>query len=438
MPPILPLQRTPRSPDEGELSSLMLAVQDRVRTHYCPKRLGQGSRSLAGIHAPAVAELSEHFTSDRGILAPGYLNLPRYRGAYLLYYLATGVGTVLAALGDAALNLRGNNGVLRVLDVGAGPLTASLAVAIRTPSDVQLQITAMDGSGAALEEGRALLRAIRPDAEVHLIQGNLRDGRWMRRTQGRFDLIVCANVLNEWSLGGDRRHTPGEFVGQLLADLADESAKALLVEPATRAGSHSLLGVREDLVAAGQWAVVAPCLSQGPCPLAGSMRDWCHAERPWQRPAILREVDDAIGHQRNTLKFSYLALTHGSAPADAPAHVYRVIGGSMRQGMTERRYLCAPQGRIVARWLHGQAPDTLLHAWRGDRLTQLTGRSTTARGPHGEEDVLDVQQRPSSPQGQEPAPRPPAARPQPNTPAGDRSRHPQPPRNSPRPRGPSR
>lgn len=384
-----------RTADAGPVARL---AADRVRARYTPHRFQGKNLSLGRVHAEALKELSAEFTSDREALPPGYLSQPRRRAAYLLYFLPTGVGTVRTALrlsgGLPAPRNGQENKVLRVLDLGAGPLTATLAVALEAPPDVKLEVTAVDGSAAMLEDGRAILEQLRPGTKLTAIVGNLRDGRTLRQIQGAFDVVMLANVLNEWTVGGTtHRLDPAELVARLLDAHLPDQALALLVEPGTRSGSHHLIAVREHLLALGELHVRAPCMGDQACPLADSTRDWCFSEQPWQRPEEVVELDQAIGHKRATLKFSYLAVTRDPVAAPQPG-VWRVIGGPMQSGGQWRRYLCGPQGRVVAKVPLDRlgAALRLQDAWRGD-LVALPGKVTTTRGPRGDEAVLELEQR---------------------------------------------
>src|SRR5690606_32061084 len=81
----------------------------------------------------------------------------------------------------------------------------------------------------------------------------------------------------------------------------------LVVEPALRETSRALLEVRDRLVARGH-ALRAPCLHRGACPALEKASDWCHAERPWQPPALVQQIARAAGLRKEALKMSYLVL----------------------------------------------------------------------------------------------------------------------------------
>jgi SAM-dependent methyltransferase len=339
-----------------------------VRAHLMPPRASKGA-PLADVHGAALHALSVAFTSARERLPAGYLQRPELRAAYLLYYVPVGVATLHGVIERAGIGARiGTVQRLRVLDLGAGPLTASLALAALLPPGAELEVVAIDGSSAALRDGVALLADLRPTARATTITGNLRDARTLRSVAGRFDLIVCLSVLNEWHQGGRKALGPGPFVAHLMRERLVEDGIALLVEPGTRAGSHGLIEVREHVLAGAAGHAWSPCMGQMPCPLAdASMRDWCHGEMPWRRPRVVAELDHAIDHRRATLKASHLVLGLQPPPQ---RDGWRVIGGPMQQGATWRRYLCGPGGRVTARVPTARLAEhaELRDAWRGERV----------------------------------------------------------------------
>lgn len=395
------------SPDLGILPDV---VAEYVRAWLMPERVRGDRRevNLIDVHANAVRELSLAFTAERRELAAGYLSQPRYRAAYLLYYVLTGAASVQTALHLSGWQppRREPGQPLRVLDLGAGPLTASLGVAQLLSAlglgagKQALQVTAVDGVASALQDGKALLQIVRPDAMVMTADGNLRERRSLSKAvRGQYDLIILANVLNEWGLAGKKSSDAAAFVQWLREEHLSEDGTMLLLEPATRVGSHVLIDVREALLALGHTRVLAPCMGTGPCPYAErGHRDWCFSDQPWRRPELIVRLDNAIGHERGTLKFSYLLLAPGE-PAEAKRSQSvlraRVIGGPMKAGGTYRRYLCGPEGRVTAVVPDGQrVPDGLLYTFRGDR-TEVVGQPNTApRGRRVEAELHLLPERP--------------------------------------------
>ncbi len=347
-----------------DLAGLPDLLEAHVRAHLTPPRARH--QPLAQVHAEALALLSGLFTQARVALPAGYMTQPRFRAAYLLYFVPTGVATVLHVLQRSGILARIAARPLRVLDLGSGPLTATLALALAT--DAPLEVTAVDAARQSMEDGQAILQQLRADTKVRLIDGNLRDGKTLHKLTGQYDVILASHVLNEWP---NQTNRPAEdWLTRLLAERLAPGGAVVLVEPATRHGSHKLIGVREQLIAQTSLAIVSPCMGKMPCPLAENTRDWCHAEQPWERPRLVTLLDEAIGHRRTTLKFSHLVLVDQLDAPENPQQ-FRVIGGPMTAGETFRRYLCGVDGRRVAvaeRHDAGRTWPELVNAWRGDAL----------------------------------------------------------------------
>ncbi len=379
-----------------DIERLMEVVSAHVREHLTPRRMQRAKVDLVELHAASLQVLSDRFTSERPERAADYMAKPPMRAAYLLYYVPTGAATAAAVLrlGGLLPSLRSATEPLRVLDLGAGPLTATIGLALSAPGR-RLDVTAVDGVGKSLKDGVAILRALAPAVRIRTRVANLHDRRlWQGLAKERFDLVLVGNVLNEWR-DTDRRRRSNEPSSVLFArralQLLNTDGRLVLFEPASRVASSRLIEVRRHLLDGDLASVEAPCTGHMTCPLAsGGVRSWCHSEQPWQRPQLLAALDDAIGHRRNTLQFSYLVLAHRrEMPFDGSR--WRVIGGPMHDGHLVRRYLCGQPGRVVAVYdkqeLAGRHP--LVEAWRGDIVT-LGGAWTHVRGKYGNERRLRV------------------------------------------------
>ena len=389
-----PLTDTVAAPRVGfDLNDLAQAAVDLVAERYPPPRSKRRDAGLHG-HAEALSALSLSFTSARDELPPGYLDRPPIRAAYLLYYLVTG-----AATAQSVLRLSGVTPAflpvgrpLRVLDLGAGPLSASLGLAALM-GDRPMEVVAVDQSTRAMADGVRLFQTLRPDVRVTTLRLDLRARGTILKLEEGFDLVLAANVLNE--LRPESRRGRGVdpiyqmVVGLLQRCLAPEG-RLLHWEPGTRAAAGRLALLRDTLFAEQRAAILGPCAGVAVCPLGHPAADgWCHAEQPWQRPPSVAALDEAIGHRRATLKFSWLAL---APPAKAPLARpgWRIIGGPMRDKGILRRYICGAEGRVVATAFESELAYShpLRTAWRGEWLDEL-GPTTPMQGRRGEK-VLKV------------------------------------------------
>jgi len=289
-----------------------------------------------------IRKMSALFTDERQSRPGGYMNDPALRRAYLAYFAplnAVKTALLLARLSDeGALPLSSG---MRVADLGAGPLSSTIGVWLATQGFARA--VAVDRSERALEEGLSVLEALDTEAaaRVSLVARPLDQAALA--SEGPFDLVLMANVLNE--IGDPRRDLDKRLslVERALGALADDG-HLLVLEPATRVHSRALQAVRDILVGRGA-QVAAPCLTTRPCPLLASAGSWCFSELPFSPPPPAARLADRAGLHLSPLKTSFLLV--GAAPRGTGQA--RVVGGQMRAEGVERRYLCAEPGLVTAR-----------------------------------------------------------------------------------------
>jgi ribosomal protein RSM22 (predicted rRNA methylase) len=137
-----------------------------------------------------------------------------------------------------------------LLDVGAGPGTASWAARARWPD---IAVTMLDRNPAF----RALAAELIESATI--LSGDLGS------LNSGADLVIANYVLAE---------LPEGSAAQTARRLWDAAGRMLLlVEPGTPQGFARIRKARAALIEAGAH-VVAPCTHDKECPMAGS--DWCH------------------------------------------------------------------------------------------------------------------------------------------------------------------
>jgi ribosomal protein RSM22 (predicted rRNA methylase) len=248
--------------------------------------------------------------------------------AYALARMPATYAAVVACL-NALGGMRPDFGPATLLDVGAGPGTASWAAAATFPS--LTNFTLLDNNDA--------LRAL----ALELAGGRDRlDGADYRKGDAiglladadPADLVIASYVVGEMP----------ELQRSELIDLAWRKTRDALViiEPGTPPGYQRILALRDQLIASGAH-VAAPCPHQAKCPLAAP--DWCHFVQRLPRSRAHKQVKGADVPFEDE-KFSYLALTRQSparaaaARVLAPPHVSKV-------GVTAK--LCRADGasRIV-------------------------------------------------------------------------------------------
>src|SRR6267142_3143377 len=179
-----------------------------------------------------------------------------------------------------------------LLDVGAGPGTATWAAAEAFPS---LRDFALLDANDAL---RALaLDLARDSTRLREIAYERGEARAALAKSDAADLVVVSYMIGE--LGDTERRALAELMW------AKTRETLLVVEPGTPAGYARIIALREHLIARGAH-VAAPCPHDGKCPLQAP--DWCHFTQRLQRSRAHKQVK-GVELPFEDEKFAYVALT---------------------------------------------------------------------------------------------------------------------------------
>lgn len=393
---------------------LLDSILAYVKQRYLPDRLrkasGVGHWTTADLRffAKGAALVSESFTSERAGLPRNYFNKPEYRSGYLLYFVAANLPKVAHCLRliNPAARFAGQPCV-RMLDLGCGPGTAALAASHlwqtqRLPQS--LTITGIDQNREILKDAQALFAAQRfTNATLTTHTAPVRANTLAAACRHeRFDIIVCANLLNEIGDFGERER----LVHACMQRLAPHGV-LIILEPALQKITRELMQLRDALLgvagtpgnegrpsAAGGLGrrtrdegrrpfVLAPCLHHTACPmLRHNKRDWCHAYLDWRRPQVIAALDHLIGNKKEYLKFSYLILASrpASESADSGRSCYRVVSAPLRTNGKCEWLLCPADGQDTSRLFRlvrldkhrSPANATLDRVLRGDLITVNT------------------------------------------------------------------
>lgn len=322
-----------------------------------------GVRAVEDVTAVAagVRELSRRFTKGRGEAAATYLDRPDFLAAYLQYYLPVNLAKVRLVLDELPERDRkeSSRGPFRVLDVGAGPGTGSLAVLEwwcgRSDQTTDLLVLAIDRSHKALSlaedlwgaamQGHRAERASLHSGTVDL-ERQAEVQRFASRQSASFDLVIVANSVNEWfRMDRDPVGRRAKILTILLSML-DPSGSLVIVEPALREHTRALHALRDRLLQQRICTVYSPCVHDAPCPALGNSENWCHEERTWQAPPIVVEIDREVGFIKDALKFSYLVLRKdGRTIVPRAPELVRVVSEQRAFKGELRVWACGEAGR---------------------------------------------------------------------------------------------
>ena len=359
------------------------AVPAYVKTTYSPKESWKGkpfNRDDGAFFVKGIRELSDLFTVDRPggsrRSLPQYLRHPRFRSSYLLYFFPFQAAKFAALFdahpdaGESALDhARRSDGTLRLVDLGSGPGTATVAYLLwivtrqgdRLRKIPRIEIDWFDTDEQILRDGARLLDTlfeIHPDLKPKVKLRTHVEPWWkapgiLQRAYpsgAESSLIFAGHLFNETAKTDP---LPG------LAKLFERASGAgmLFVEPASQGPSQSLSKLRdrlfeEEILSERAESLWGPCLHAGKCPLALG-RDWCHFSVQAKIPGKwFKFFSIGLGSERDWLKFSYLWLASRRFPAPTPAETLRrVVSDRMRKtpkALSATLLLCEPErvGRI--------------------------------------------------------------------------------------------
>jgi Predicted rRNA methylase len=346
-------------PIQNVLSAAFLQVLSaRIGWNSSRERGPQGFEDLSH----GVAELSRLFTRDRHELEAQYLADERLRRAYVSYFLpvnAAKIQTLLDELPTNDLQVASvqKDGPLRVLDVGSGPGTASLAALdwMQRPSRRLrgIEVTAVDGVRVALDETQDLWSAYgrisKPDhARLHCVHSNLERNGWVKSIDHSdpYHVIIMANTLNELYRTSDDPVQRQVRMIQMLLERLHHNGALIIIEPALRQTTRNLHRVRDRLLMLHACTIYSPCLHEQSCPALIKKDDWCHEERPWVPPPWITAIDKEVGFIKDALKFSYAIFRKdGATIVPRNQAVFRVVSELRALKGDTRAWLCNETGR---------------------------------------------------------------------------------------------
>ncbi|GLH80463.1 hypothetical protein SSBR45G_53720 [Bradyrhizobium sp. SSBR45G] len=211
--------------------------------------------------------------------------------AYAIVRMPATYAAVVASL-NAVMQASPDFAPTSLLDVGAGPGTASLAAAEAFSS--LKSFDAIDANPAL----RSLALALAGETmRLRDLAYTLGPARALLERAERADLVIASYMIGEL--------TDAERSAVVEALWARTRDTLLIVEPGTPAGYQRVIAARDRLIAASAH-VAAPCPHAAACPLIAP--DWCHFVQRLARSRAHRELKGADVPFEDE-KFSFIALT---------------------------------------------------------------------------------------------------------------------------------
>lgn len=324
-------KRSP-SPDLETLMPLLLNLWRRFHKEAGPADRLQ-TREFRRVVA-AIKSLEELHKGSSNLLENDYFANREFLSAYLLYQWVVHYQQALSLMGELPFTPK------RVLDICSGPAPFAFA-ALRHGAQ---EVIATDRNTQALELGAEVCGRYGMPLSIR---------KWdcfksMLPVEGKFDLITIGHALEELFPSSTKgwQETQLVFINSLLQRLTPQGF-LLLAEGSFTEQNRRLLTLRDSLVAQGI-AVQAPCVWRGECPALKTPNSPCYAQRPMEKPYILREIQRAASINLSSLKMSYVIFRAPTAawPVLPDRPLYRVISPPVESYQGKRFYLCGTEGKV--------------------------------------------------------------------------------------------
>jgi ribosomal protein RSM22 (predicted rRNA methylase) len=269
--------------------------------------------------------------------------------AYALARMPATYAAVTASL-NALCEIRPDFTPKRLLDIGAGPGTATWAAAETFPSLADFM--SIDANPALRTLALDLFGKSSRLSDVHYTRD---DARAALAGAEAADLVIASYLIGEMD---DTERAA--LTDQMWTKTRDT---LLIVEPGTPAGYARIIALRAQLIALGAH-VAAPCPHDAACPLAAP--DWCHFTQRLPRSRAHKALKDAELPFEDE-KFAYVAL----ARTAITRHPARVLAQPDVGKVEVTAKLCTPGGLVIAKVpRRAKADYARARRWRwGDAVT---------------------------------------------------------------------
>ena len=247
--------------------------------------------------------------------------------AYALARMPATYAALIACL-NALQEIRPDFAPHSLLDVGAGPGTASWAAAEAFPTLASFSLLDANPALRALALEFANARSRLGAANYQLGQA-----RALLARNEDADLLIASYVIGE--LGESERRDVADTMWTKTRDTL------VIVEPGTPAGYARIIAARAQLIASGAH-VAAPCPHDRACPLHAP--DWCHFAQRLPRSRAHMQMKGAEVPFEDE-KFSYVILTR-APPAQRSA---RVLAPPIVGKAEIAARICTPDGVTLAK-----------------------------------------------------------------------------------------
>lgn len=290
------------------------------------------TREFRGV-VKAVRDLQEHRFSKHSPDSDDYFTSDEHLGAYLLYYWVVHYQEALSLINELP------KAPERVLDICSGPAPYAFAALRHGATDV----IATDRNLDALTQGAEICG--RYGHTLTIRRWDCLDGRCP--AEGKFDLIILSHSLPELFPDTKKgwREKQDAFIQSLFNRLTPDGY-LLIVDSSLLTHNQRILSLREHFVKEGV-PVQAPCVWRGECPALKTKNSPCYAQREFEKPYLVSEIQRGAKIFLSSLKMSYVIFRHPDAgwPQLPEGEYHRVTSPPIDTHQGKSFYLCGTQGK---------------------------------------------------------------------------------------------
>lgn len=319
------------SPDLEEIMPLLIAAWRRFHQESGPADQLQ-TREFRSV-VSAVQELKQGLETGKTLLGKDYFAERNLLGAYLLYQWVIHYQQGLSILGELPETPR------RVLDVCSGPAAFGFA-ALRHGAG---EVIATDRNLTALELGASV--SGRYGLPITIRHWDCLEAN--NPIEGSFDLIILGHCLEEL-FPDTKKNWPEQqykFIEKLLQKLTPKGF-LLIVDDSLAHSNNRILQVRNHFANQGV-PIQAPCVWRGECPALQTKNSPCYAQREFEKPYLIKEIQRGAQINLSSLKMSYVIFKSPQSawPELTQNPVYRIISPPVETFQGKRYYLCGTTGK---------------------------------------------------------------------------------------------
>ncbi|MGI6525013.1 MAG: small ribosomal subunit Rsm22 family protein [Bdellovibrionota bacterium] len=257
------------------------------------KQFQQGDIAKKYLEKPAtlIKQLSEGYVHNKRDLILKNMSDPEMSSAYALYYLPINFFKIRSILAEIDLPKRSE---LRVLDYGAGPGTATLAL---LGSHDNLKATLFDKSEQMLSVAKKLLNKERLALEYATSLSGV--------IAKRYDVVVLSNALNEFSVDEEEA-----FLNRI-DNLLDQNGVLIILETALKSAARNLQFFRAKVLERYGYNILFPCTHCNECKMLLEVDNWCHGVLEGLDSQLVRQIDQITGYNKHRIKYAALVFQKG-------------------------------------------------------------------------------------------------------------------------------